>query len=39
MDEINQKHKPIKFDSKFKKKGIEFLATLVYINQNIEYDY
>ena len=34
IDEINQKHQPIKFDSNFEKKVIEFLDTLVYINSN-----
>ena len=33
MKKLNQKHPPIKFDYKFDCKQIEFLDTLVYINQ------
>ena len=32
--EINKKHKAIKFDIKSSKKTIEFLDTLVYIDNN-----
>ena len=32
--EINKKHKAIKFDIKSSKKTIEFLDTLVYIDDN-----
>ena len=33
MSELNQKHPSIKFDYKFDCKQIEFLDTLVYIDQ------
>ena len=32
MNEINQKYQPFKFDFKFSKESIEFLDTLVYID-------
>ena len=33
MDDLNKKHKTIKFDYKISTKQIEFLDTLVYRNQ------
>ena len=33
MNELNQKHLSIKFDYRFDRKKIEFLDTLVYIDQ------